>query len=184
MGLCRACNNTSPRPLATTIPHFWRMVWDNKVDVIMMATELQEAGKPKCERYFPLPGRKLKYAGITISHVSAEQCQGYIRSQFQLKKDGSPHACIYHPKLSLLQRSSATFSTFGTTPGPTTECPRCRTAHPTQLISSVRHVMAASRIHTSNDRHAVGRARVPARNRVDRPGAASLQCRRRCVSCK
>jgi protein tyrosine phosphatase len=86
-----ACLYSRPedlRPLATTIPNFWRMVWVNHVDCIIMATDLEEKGKPKCERYFPLEHRKLKYAGITITWISTEQCSGYIKTKYTLHMGG------------------------------------------------------------------------------------------------
>ncbi len=64
------------------------MVWDYNINIVVMATELQEAGKQKCERYFPLVNRKLKYAGITIMNLEAEQSQGYIKTKLQLEKNG------------------------------------------------------------------------------------------------
>ncbi len=38
------------RPLPATIDHFWRMIWQEKVAIIIMLTGLVEQGKPKCER--------------------------------------------------------------------------------------------------------------------------------------
>ena len=64
------------------------MVWDNDVRVIVMATELEEAGKTKCERYFPNPNRKVKYGDITITYAEATQCTGYIKSIFQIRRGG------------------------------------------------------------------------------------------------
>lgn len=40
-------------PKEQTIPHFWKMVWDNSVRVICMVTALQEHGRPKCHQYWP-----------------------------------------------------------------------------------------------------------------------------------
>ena len=65
------------------------MVWDNDVRVIVMATELEEAGKTKCERYFPNPNRKVKYGDITITYAEATQCTGYIKSIFQIRRGGA-----------------------------------------------------------------------------------------------
>ncbi|XP_016348510.1 tyrosine-protein phosphatase non-receptor type 12 isoform X2 [Sinocyclocheilus anshuiensis] len=43
-------------PLPNTVLDFWRMIWEYKVTVIVMACREFEMGRKKCERYFPLFG--------------------------------------------------------------------------------------------------------------------------------
>lgn len=40
-------------PLYWTVADFWRMVWEQKCSVIVMATKLEERGIVKCARYWP-----------------------------------------------------------------------------------------------------------------------------------
>ncbi|WKX90109.1 hypothetical protein Q1695_009166 [Nippostrongylus brasiliensis] len=40
-------------PLAQTIPEFWRMIWQEKVDTIIMLCKTVEYGRRKCSEYFP-----------------------------------------------------------------------------------------------------------------------------------
>ena len=36
-----------------TVGDFWQMIWDQKVQTIVMLTKLMEGSKPKCEQYWP-----------------------------------------------------------------------------------------------------------------------------------
>lgn len=36
-----------------TVKDFWQMIWDNKVNAIVMLTKPVEVGKVKCHKYWP-----------------------------------------------------------------------------------------------------------------------------------
>uniref|UniRef100_A0A7E4UVT8 Protein-tyrosine phosphatase n=1 Tax=Panagrellus redivivus TaxID=6233 RepID=A0A7E4UVT8_PANRE len=56
-------------PLPNTIADFWRMVWQEKVYVILMLCQVIENGKKKCEQYWPLkPGETMHVAGLSITN--------------------------------------------------------------------------------------------------------------------
>ena len=40
-------------PMPDTTADFWRMVWQYKVKVVVMVTQDTEAGKVRCQRYWP-----------------------------------------------------------------------------------------------------------------------------------
>ena len=46
-------------PLAHTVSDFWRMVWEQRVKVVVMITNMVEQGKKKCEQYWPEVGCSL-----------------------------------------------------------------------------------------------------------------------------
>ena len=75
-------------PLPGNVNHFWNMVFQHKVPIIVMVTQLEEGGKNKCERYFPLEGKKLKFGDITVTWLSQEQREYYILSKFQVRRIG------------------------------------------------------------------------------------------------
>ena len=42
-----------PGPLPETVKDFWQMIWDHKLQTIVMLTKPVEAGTPKCAIYWP-----------------------------------------------------------------------------------------------------------------------------------
>ncbi|XP_025073224.1 tyrosine-protein phosphatase non-receptor type 7-like isoform X5 [Pogonomyrmex barbatus] len=76
-------------PLANTIADFWRMVWTEKVPVIVMITRLNEASKPKCETYFPFDVNSRVQAGsftIIVNYIDARN--GYIVRTMEIRHEG------------------------------------------------------------------------------------------------
>jgi len=71
-------------PKDTTIPHFWRMVWQEDVRTIIMTTGLMEGTKQKCARYWPQELYKEAenkgyhvHGGIAVGVVSGAKRDGY-----------------------------------------------------------------------------------------------------------
>ena len=40
-------------PLECTRNSFWKIVWEHKIELIIMMTDIKEGGKVKCDQYFP-----------------------------------------------------------------------------------------------------------------------------------
>ncbi|VDM25655.1 unnamed protein product [Toxocara canis] len=56
-------------PLDNTAGDFWRMLWQEKVDLILMLCRVTEAGKQKCALYWPNNvGETKTFCGITIKN--------------------------------------------------------------------------------------------------------------------
>ncbi|KAG8439970.1 hypothetical protein GDO86_005948 [Hymenochirus boettgeri] len=69
-------------PLANTVIDFWRMIWEYKVGIIVMACREFEMGRKKCERYFPNYGEQpLKFGPFHIScEVEESKTDYFIRT--------------------------------------------------------------------------------------------------------
>jgi len=59
--------------LSSTMVDFWEMVWQQRVDVVVMVTRLVERGKNKCVQYWPSEGSAV-YGDVEVT--AAGQCQG------------------------------------------------------------------------------------------------------------
>lgn len=61
----------SQGPLPNTLVDYWRMIWETDVLVIVMACNEHEAGKHKCEPYWPQKvDEKQQYGNITGKTLS------------------------------------------------------------------------------------------------------------------
>lgn len=77
-------------PLATTVQDFWRMMWEENCAVIINTTSLEEAGRPKCHKYWPEPGGTIQCGMLEISsEAAATQLGGYSRRVLGLRNTKS-----------------------------------------------------------------------------------------------
>ncbi len=73
---------------------FWRMVWENKCDLIVMLTGLREEGKWKCVMYWPDPregpgfSQTYEPSGIKITILSIETKGCIVLLQLKLEWNG------------------------------------------------------------------------------------------------
>lgn len=58
-------------PLQWTIDSFWRMVWEQRVSIIVMITNLIERGRPKCDMYWPKEETET-YGNIQVTLVKED----------------------------------------------------------------------------------------------------------------
>ncbi|XP_052224115.1 receptor-type tyrosine-protein phosphatase T-like [Dreissena polymorpha] len=74
---------------------FWRMIWQQKVDNIVMVTNLVEEGKDKCEQYWPNVESSTLYGDIRVSCTTEDKHAEFIRRTFviNLKKE---QRNVYH----------------------------------------------------------------------------------------
>ncbi|XP_070188527.1 receptor-type tyrosine-protein phosphatase H-like [Littorina saxatilis] len=65
-------------PLPGTIDDFWRMVWENRVSVMVMLTQCVEKGRTKCEKYWPDEGVQEIYGDLVVHLRSQSVLPDYI----------------------------------------------------------------------------------------------------------
>lgn len=54
-------------PLKETAEDFWRMMWEQDSNVIVMLTKVMESGKTKCYKYWPGKKKSKTFGSITVS---------------------------------------------------------------------------------------------------------------------
>nr|XP_023025132.1 tyrosine-protein phosphatase 99A [Leptinotarsa decemlineata] len=64
-------------PLPSTFDCFWRMVWEQRVTIIVMITNLVERGRRKCDMYWPKEGTET-YGVIQVKLVKEDIMATYI----------------------------------------------------------------------------------------------------------
>lgn len=74
-------------PMDNTIEDFWRMCWENNVEVIVMATNFQERGIDKCARYWPAQGSE-EYGNIEVTLVQQTAHQTHSASNLHVRDLG------------------------------------------------------------------------------------------------
>ncbi|KAJ6221069.1 hypothetical protein RDWZM_006881 [Blomia tropicalis] len=89
----------SQGPLPNTLVDFWRMIWETDILVIVMACNEREAGKYKCEPYWPIHSEeKQQYGNITVEHVKWRQvCPDFLVRTFRVIADNEERTiCQFH----------------------------------------------------------------------------------------
>lgn len=89
-------------PLKSSVAHFWQMVWENKIDQIVMTTELQEE-EELCYPYWPLHvGEKLNLGnGLEVALVKErwlvpEHKENIQVRTFTLKSKNRVHSVTHY----------------------------------------------------------------------------------------
>ncbi|XP_035280482.1 tyrosine-protein phosphatase non-receptor type 9 [Anguilla anguilla] len=72
-------------PLPKTFADFWRMVWEQRVLIIVMTTRVVERGRVKCGQYWPLEaGRSEDHAPFLVRNVRIEMFQDFKISHLEI----------------------------------------------------------------------------------------------------
>ncbi|KAI8122637.1 Tyrosine-protein phosphatase 69D [Lucilia cuprina] len=77
-------------PMDSTINDFWRMIWEQHLEIIVMLTNLEEYNKTKCSKYWPEKIMDVKqYGDITVKFVSEKKNGDYLVRSLDIYKRNS-----------------------------------------------------------------------------------------------
>uniref|UniRef100_A0A8C8VF45 Protein tyrosine phosphatase non-receptor type 3 n=1 Tax=Pelusios castaneus TaxID=367368 RepID=A0A8C8VF45_9SAUR len=65
-------------PLPHTCAHFWQVVWDHRLSLIIMLTTLTERGRTKCHQYWPDPPDVMEYGNFRVKCQSEDCTIAYV----------------------------------------------------------------------------------------------------------
>ena len=77
-----------PGPLPKTVIDFWRLVWEEGVEIVIMLTKLTEEGTVRCQQYWPSTG-KANYGPFRVDFQSQSQGNGFLSKKFILTVSAS-----------------------------------------------------------------------------------------------
>ncbi|XP_044765827.1 tyrosine-protein phosphatase 69D [Coccinella septempunctata] len=77
-------------PMDTTVNDFWRMIWEQHLELILMLTNLEEYSKTKCAKYWPDKVDDEKTFGdITVTHLDEIRYSDYLVRNLKIcRKNG------------------------------------------------------------------------------------------------
>ncbi|XP_052763022.1 receptor-type tyrosine-protein phosphatase kappa-like isoform X2 [Mya arenaria] len=74
---------------------FWKMIWQQRVEKIVMVTNLIEHGTPKCEQYWPNPGASKMYGEIKVESRSEDEYAEFTRRALTMTM-GTEERTLHH----------------------------------------------------------------------------------------
>lgn len=74
-------------PMESTVSDFWRMIWEQHLEIIVMLTNLEEYNKTKCAKYWPEKIMDLKQFGdISVKFVLEKKHGDYLIRTLDIHK--------------------------------------------------------------------------------------------------
>lgn len=92
--LCTTFRLCTKGPMPETYSDFWRMIWEQRVFIIVMMTRLEERSRVKCDQYWPTRGPESYASGLlTVTPVDTIELAYYTIRTFNLTARGIDDEC-------------------------------------------------------------------------------------------
>lgn len=73
-------------PMDNTVNDFWRLVWEQQLEMVLMLTNLEEYSKTKCAQYWPDAGAgSRRFGDLEVIHVRENRFADYLVRELKLK---------------------------------------------------------------------------------------------------
>lgn len=80
-------------PMDSTVNDFWRMIWEQHLEIIVMLTNLEEYNKAKCAKYWPEQiNDTQKFGEITVKFTHEQRFADYLVRELKITRSHSAHA--------------------------------------------------------------------------------------------
>lgn len=78
-------------PMDGTINDFWRMIWEQHLEIIVMLTNLEEYNKAKCAKYWPEQiNDATKFGEITVTFTREQRFSDYLVRELKITRRNVP----------------------------------------------------------------------------------------------
>ncbi|XP_024944758.1 tyrosine-protein phosphatase 69D isoform X2 [Cephus cinctus] len=75
-------------PMENTVCDYWRMIWEQHLELVLMLTNLEEYSKTKCAKYWPDKGETNSFGDITVEHVRERPYSDYVVRELKMTRTG------------------------------------------------------------------------------------------------
>ncbi|OXU25361.1 hypothetical protein TSAR_005640 [Trichomalopsis sarcophagae] len=75
-------------PMENTVCDYWRMIWEQHLELVLMLTNLEEYSKTKCAKYWPDKSETKNFGDITVEHVGEYQYSDYVVRELKMTRTG------------------------------------------------------------------------------------------------
>lgn len=79
-------------PMENTVCDYWRMIWEQHLELILMLTNLEEYSKTKCAKYWPDKGETKNFGDITVEHIRERAYSDYVVRELKMTRLGERDA--------------------------------------------------------------------------------------------
>lgn len=73
-------------PMDSTVNDFWRMIWEQHLEIIVMLTNLEEYNKAKCAKYWPEKvDDSTKFGDISVTFLEEQRYSDFLVRDLKVK---------------------------------------------------------------------------------------------------